>query len=198
MIKSTPKRGKAMAKTPSYPIHRSNASKANVHVNQRPGKIWTVTAAIALAVAALLFGPNESNRLIVSVPSLKAEEAKLPPCTDQSILERLMYNMFTIMKQQALKADPNDETAKKWSASIENIRQLSEGGDTRVCKADLIYDSLPAFSPWTVPAAAQMLQAGCLWKNMTYDGHVSVSFIYKLETLLDKPDQIHFEWMCVH
>jgi hypothetical protein len=187
---------KAMATTLSTLSYVSYA--ASDADNSPLQKTFSVTTRALLAVALMLVWPSESNWRSDGMPRAEAAEISVPACTDKNILDQLLYNMFTLLKQQALKANPNDEQAKKWAASIENIRQLSNDSGTRICKADLIYDSLPTLAPWSVPASVKMQQAGCLWANMTYDGHAVVSFVYKLETLLDKPDQIHFEWTCVH
>ena len=153
---------------------------------------------VTLAAVGALFWQYQTGWLGEGTPSLMAEEAKVPACTNQDVLDKLKYNLFTVVKQQALTAHPDNEVAKKWSASIENIRQLSKGDGERVCKADLIYDSLPTLYGLEVPASIPVRQAGCIWQNMTLDGHATASLIYKMETLLDKPDQIHYEWMCMH
>jgi hypothetical protein len=148
MIRSAFKRAKAMAKIPSTLTHAGYATcEANIRVNDRLRNACKVTTTLALAATVTLLWPNESNWLRGGAPSVRAAEAAVPACTDKDILDQLLYNMFTLLKQQALKAIPDDEIVKKWSASIENIRQLSDGGGTRVCKADLIYDSLPPLSP---------------------------------------------------
>ena len=136
-----------MAKTPATLNHGICATCDAIRINDRLRKACMPTVTVALAAAVVLLWLKESNWLRGGAPSVRAAEAAVPSCTDKDILDQLLYNMFTLLKQQALKAIPDDEIVKKWSASIENIRQLSDGGGTRVCKADLIYDSLPPLSP---------------------------------------------------
>lgn len=135
--------------------------------------------------------------MLLLLPAQTAWAAEIDGCNSDRVKSIIMRNTFLKLKDAAGKvwlssasgrSDPKrvETVLNQWVASINSVRQRSYDAvnNARYCIADFEYQNMP---PMDMLVALVLMQDPACEKSVSY----------KVEPILDKPNDIYVSWQCL-